>query len=47
MNYWKGNTFHKSRDLDDLNVWLLNFTISVNHINYLKKSNIEINVRDD
>ena len=31
MNYLKGNTFHKSRDLGDLNVWLLNLTFSVNH----------------
>ena len=46
MNYLKRNTFHKSRDLGYLNVWLLNFTISVTHINDLKKkSNIEISVR--
>ena len=46
MNYLKGNTFHKSCDLGDLNVWLLNFTISNKHINDLKKkSNIELNVR--
>ena len=31
------NTSNKSRDLGDLNVWLLNFTSSVNHINDLKK----------
>ena len=46
MNYLKGNTFPKSRDLGDLNVWLLQFTFSFNHINYLKTSNIEINVRE-
>ena len=45
MNYLKRNTCHKSRDLGDLNVWLLYFTFSVNHINDLKKSNIEIHVR--
>ena len=37
MNYLKGNTFQKSRELGDLKVWLLNFTFSVNHINELKK----------
>ena len=36
-----------SCDHGDSNVWLLNFTSYVNHINDLKKkSNIEINVRD-
>ena len=43
-NQW--HTFNKSRDLGDLNVWLLNVTISLKHINDLKKSNIEINVRE-
>ena len=40
------NTFNMTRDLGDLKVWLLNFTSSVNHINYLKKINIEINFRE-
>ena len=31
MNYLKRNKFLKSRDLGDLNVWLLNFTYSVNY----------------
>ena len=34
LNYLKGNTLHKSRDLGDLNVWLLNLTYSVNHTRY-------------
>ena len=38
MNYMKGKTFNKSRDLGDLNMWLLNFTFSFNHIDYLKKN---------
>ena len=32
----KGNIFHNSHGLGDLNVWLLNFTISINHINFFK-----------
>ena len=31
MNYLKGNTFHQSRDLGDLNLCFFNFTFSVNH----------------
>ena len=28
---------NESRDICDLSMWLLNFTFSDNHINYLKK----------